>query len=695
MKRRDFVGGLIAGAAMAEVASPLALGAENPSAISNTWLGNEPLVFVGNWDSMPIFRRRVGGNPTWQEAEYREELSEDTVRRLKALGVTLAILHFYKGFGLQAEEEHIADARKLAALLRQYGIKVGLYVGSTIAYETFLVEKPEAEEWFVPDYLGQPVFYFDQTFRKRVYFMHPGYREYMKRVIRIGVEDLKADNIDFDNTSLQAQPAIFQHPLAIEDFRKYLTSTHTPEQLKKRFGFSNMSYVTPPKYGRALTMINDPLFQEWANFRCHQLNAYYAEMNGFIHSLNPKVVISTNPHSGISGRNTIWDQGVYYPNLLPQMDLAWTEEGDAAGVTDAGILVSKIRTYKMANLLNKRILTYTAGRAGGSKLAMGESLAFNRQSIGMVGGMLTYRDMPADQKKYIDFFHRHFDHYRQVKDRPDVAILYSYATMAFNNERPAVSFMLFSQVLIQANIPFTVIFDEQLSDLSKYRVLVLADQECLNEDKLKLIRQFVQNGGGLVATEHTSLYTEWRQRRRDFGLKDLFGVAPPPWHGASVPEPVLDIKPVRNQIEKGRVTYLGQVQPSIEKPAAASMTSQYWKMPVNWRELVDAVEWAANGKLSLRVNLPTTSNVVAEIVEQKEQDKVLLHLLNYDAAKTPVVKGIGIDMELPAGKRASQVTVLTPDGDGEAAIPFSASAERIKFTVPQLATYSVSIIQLA
>src|SRR6266705_4787683 len=53
-------------------------------------------------------------------------------------------------------------------------------------------------QWFVPDYLGRPVVYSNQTFRKRVYFMHPGYREYMKRVLRIALEDLHADLIHFD-----------------------------------------------------------------------------------------------------------------------------------------------------------------------------------------------------------------------------------------------------------------------------------------------------------------------------------------------------------------------------------------------------------------------------------------------------------------------------------------------------------------
>ena len=55
------------------------------------------------------------------------------------------------------------------------------------------------------------------------------------------------------------------------------------------------------------------------------------------------------------------------------------------------------------------------------------------------------------------------------------------------------------------------------------------------------IRKYVEQGGGLVATEHTSLYTEWRRRRPDFGLKDLFQVAAPTWPGQDAPEKVLEV----------------------------------------------------------------------------------------------------------------------------------------------------------
>lgn len=655
------------------------------------WLTNTPVVLVSNHDSMPIFRRRVGGNTTYQLEDYAREHTEEAVRKLKEAGVTVVIVHFYKGFGLEAEREHQKKALELVSLVRKHGMRVGVYVGSTIAHETFLAEKPEAEEWFAPDYMGRPVFYSEQTFRKRVYFMHPGYREYMRRVMRMAEQEFHADLIHFDNTSMQAEPAIFQHPMAIQDFREFLRRKYSASELELRFGFAEVRFMLPPRYDRPLAAINDPLFQEWADFRCVQLSAYYAEMDALLRSLNPQVAVETNPHSGISGRNTIWEQGVDYPRLLSHMDAVWTEEGDPAGVTPDGILVSKIRTFKMAAILNNTLFVGTGGQ-GGNTLQMAESLAFNRQSIGDIGGLLAGYDLPEVQRRYLRFFHRNFDRYRDVENIADVAVLHSFASMGYNNDRPVVSTMLFEQALIQAKVPFDIIFDDHLKDLSRYRVLVLADQEALNEDKLKLIRQYVERGGGVVATELTSLYNEWRERRHDFGLKDLLGVEAPRYQRSRGGEQPPRIPAARKQAGRGRAAYIPEVRPAIEKPSGARMTSQYWKLPLNAAELVDTVKWAAGGQFSLEVaGAPPT--VVAELMRQKT-GKLLVHLINYDVARTPVLRNIRLTVQLPPAARVHSVDLITPDEDGAQNPRYEVTGGRVTFTVPRIVTYRLATIQL-
>jgi hypothetical protein len=467
-----------------------------------SWLHTMPIVLVSNHDDMPIFQRRRGGNPTWQEADYEKEHTEEAVDKLKEIGVTEVALHFYNGFGLDAEKEHREKAIKLAALLHKKGMKVAVYVGATIAYETFLLEKPEAKDWFVPDFLGKPVIYPTQPFRNRVHFMHPGYLEYMHRVMRIAEEDLHADMVEFDNTSMVAQPPIFLHPLAIEQFRDFLRNKYTAEQLAQRFGFSDVRYVLPPRYDRPLSVINDPLFQEWTDFRCDTLARYFGEMEGQLRQLNPEVGLDLNSHWGISGHNTIWDNGIDYPRLLAHLDAVWTEEGDDAGVTEQGIMVNRIRTFKMANTLHNSMFVTTGGDEG-SALQMAESLAFGRQTIGYLGGLLAGYDLPQDQRRYIKFFHRNFDQYRDIDNVADVAVLHSYATMGFNNDRPTVSTILFEQALIQGKVPFDIIFDANLKDLSKYKALALPDQECLTDEQIRhfgiIMRSVLMKGSSLTA----------------------------------------------------------------------------------------------------------------------------------------------------------------------------------------------------
>lgn len=80
-----------------------------------------------NHDSMPIFRRRVGGNPTWQEEDYEREHAGEAIQKLKDLGLTLVILHFCKGFGLEAERDHIQKALRLASIIKKHGLRLGVY----------------------------------------------------------------------------------------------------------------------------------------------------------------------------------------------------------------------------------------------------------------------------------------------------------------------------------------------------------------------------------------------------------------------------------------------------------------------------------------------------------------------------------------------------------------------------------------
>jgi len=253
--------------------------------------------------------------------------------------------------------------------------------------------------------------------------------------------------------------------------------------------------------------------------------------------------------------------------------------------------------------------------------------------------------------------------------------------MAYNSFTTHQSTILFEQVLIQAKIPFDIIFDDNLKDLSKYSVLVLANQESLSDGNLDLIQNFIKQGGGLVATESSSLYNEWRRRRPNFGLKDLFNVEKP---DASMNSPV------KNQFGNGRIVYIPSIIPSIKRPPTAPMRNRYWKLPLNWKELVESVKWAAGEELSIEVNAPLT--VAVELTEQK--NKLMVHLVNFNLDKNPSVTNIDISLKIQNGKKVNQITALSPDEENAQSLKYNIENGMVLFKVPRLKTYKLVVIEL-
>ena len=77
------------------------------------WLSREGIVMAGNWEPLLFRVRRDGNNgytPTVeQRAAYLREHSPEMIAELKELGVNFIMMHCYKGAGLTAERESMAD----------------------------------------------------------------------------------------------------------------------------------------------------------------------------------------------------------------------------------------------------------------------------------------------------------------------------------------------------------------------------------------------------------------------------------------------------------------------------------------------------------------------------------------------------------------------------------------------------------
>ncbi|MDI6402999.1 beta-galactosidase trimerization domain-containing protein, partial [Balneolaceae bacterium ANBcel3] len=80
-------------------------------------------------------------------------------------------------------------------------------------------------------------------------------------------------------------------------------------------------------------------------------------------------------------------------------------------------------------------------------------------------------------------------------------------------------------VLIEHHIPHGFIADDQLTPelLGTYKLLVLPNVRSMSDKEIEIIREYVYNGGNLLATYATSLFDEDSRPREDFGLADVFG----------------------------------------------------------------------------------------------------------------------------------------------------------------------------
>ncbi|MGH9665142.1 MAG: beta-galactosidase, partial [Bryobacteraceae bacterium] len=387
---------------------------------------------------------------------------EETVLKLKAAGVNMIITHFYKT-GLETERGDVEAAKRLAELCHKHGMKIGTYIGGTIFAETLLREVPEAKNWIRRDEHGDPIRYGDQTYRYRPDFNNPRYVEFMKKVARVAVEDLKTDLIHFDNHALIAPPWTGDTPEINRRFRAFLRKKYTPEQLKDRFGFSDISLVTVPTWEgisrpSAMSPIGDPLIEEWIDFRCQDFADYYGKVADYIHQLNPNVVVELNPH-GIYGTNRAFLNGIDHVRLLPHGSVFWSEEPNEAHVDAQGDLVSKIRSMKLARSLDETLFVYTGTqrsnlRTRSYRLLMAESMAFNRNCLGDVGSPLNAYDFPEEALHYIRFYHDQNRHLAATRDVADVAILRSFPSLSYNSLGPQLETTLAEQTLIQYKIPF-------------------------------------------------------------------------------------------------------------------------------------------------------------------------------------------------------------------------------------------------
>jgi hypothetical protein len=304
--------------------------------------------------------------------------------------------------------------------------------------------------------------------------------------------------------------------------------------------------------------------------------------------------------------------------------------------------------------------------------------------------------------------------------------------------------------LIEARIPFEMVHDRKLEELSRFKVAVLPNVAALSDAQCEAIRRFTAAGGSVVATFETSLYDEWGAPRQEFGLAGVLGVR----YGGRVNGPLrnsyLEFRgkpgsrhPLLSGLDDAAYTvncirsvetaangaspdapltlipsypdlpmeYVYERQkrpgtPQVFLTERGASRTVYFPMDIDrtfWevlladhgRLLANAVRWAANEEPPVTVAGPGLMDVTA----WRQRDAIIVHLVNFTNPMTmrgPMreltpVGAQKIRVRLDRGRRVTGAKLLVSGKP----VAVRTSQDRVEFEVPSVLDHEVAAILLS
>jgi hypothetical protein len=636
-----------------------------------TWLTHEPIEFL----------MRRGDHFDDEPERYEKMLEPENLKRMADAGVRYGRLFFYKGFGLEYERPNMEKAKRAADLMHQLGMKVDLYMAGTMFTETLYHELPKAKNWEQRDQNNLWVPYGIQTFRHYACPNEPAYRDYLKKILKIALEELHADQISFDNLMLQPEPKSCRCPRCIKAFHEFLRQKYpTTDSVRRRFGLPNVDWIQVNEWSSetqpdGLTALNDPVLQEWVRFRCESLARYANDLHDYVKSLNPNVAVLLNI-KGLYSFNRYWANAIYHPLYANRVDIMSFDTGGYEARLDSatGALVSQIRSYKVA-----RRLEASCEESLRDDLWAAIHMAFGYESpvSGYAGApYISFATTPMGEF-YREYLKRY---YTGTEEVADVAVLRNWPSMAYSINAAHVPATLMEQVLIQHKVPFDILFDEDIDRLNRYKEVILAGQECVGTAQADLLLKYVRNGGTLVVAGNTAQYNEWRERRRKNPL------LPARTEGKGRILSIPEIIRADSRSARAQATDVDP-EPGATLQRSTRMTPSQWVLPKNHDEIYQIVLSGLPDGLSVQTEAPLTT--VLNILNRPATQETILHFINFDRNQ-PVSFPVTVHKQFKGNVKSVQC--LSTDHDDPVPLDFHESGANISFTLPATHIYSMVVI---
>lgn len=293
-------------------------------------------------------------------------------------------------------------------------------------------------------------------------------------------------------------------------------------------------------------------------------------------------------------------------------------------------------------------------------------------------------------------------------------------------ERFLAPYVGFYSAMLRAGLPIVTIHRPDFHEkIYGFKVLCLANEVGITDQQAEAVRQFVVDGGGLIATGETSLYDQNGQRRPDFALKDVFGVSyvdildvdkrTVEFSGShnitkglekysfDYDEPLVMVKPTKGKVigrlvnknietesipaviintyGRGRVVYIPARLDSIQCEKLTPAIEQLFANSVNW---------IIRGNVPVQIKAAATVGVT--LFEQP--GRRILHLVNHNTGTKDLkyeriepVNNIEIKMSVPDGRKLTRLHLLWQKSE----LQYDKNGEWIEFTLPELGEYELVV----
>ncbi len=285
---------------------------------------------------------------------------------------------------------------------------------------------------------------------------------------------------------------------------------------------------------------NDPVWQAYVRWRYRLVREFLVDVREAMLSVNPGFAFVVESSTGFGVEHT---QTAAAPFEISELAHATAHEaGETRHAVQRSVwlmFLGKLAAWRHADLRSGRpswLLSYVeAGRPETAALARlhGAATLLSGFTTHVSGnhGMEGSPD-PAFRRELFAWMEAHQGALLPPAQRPwtRTAVLFSRDTLDFRSRGSwatgdaADGFRGIRMALLALHRPFEVLPQADLHRLDRFDLLILPGVEALGDGEAAAIREWVRNGGRLLATGLTSAWDGNGQEREDFALAELFGV---------------------------------------------------------------------------------------------------------------------------------------------------------------------------